>query len=101
MEAGQEIQPHESKYGTSRASQNAPRTLPKVEPPNHVIGDTPARPRTQTYPAASLSRQFDLSPIDTLIGIKVRCGLRRQIPSRRDIDTGVSRIDRNRVPNDM
>jgi hypothetical protein len=68
-------------YGRLQA---AATVIGGVEPPNHVIGDTPtrqtvcARPRTQTYPAASLSSRFDLSPIDSLIGIKVRCGLRHQ-----------------------
>lgn len=36
--------------------------------------------QAQGYPPAHLSRLFDLTPVDALIGIKVRCGLRCQIP---------------------
>jgi len=43
--------------------------------------------QAQGYLAAILNRCFALSPIDALIGIKIGCGLRRQIPVRRDFDT--------------
>ena len=43
--------------------------------------------------AASQNRRFDLSPIDALIDIKVRCRLRRQIPVRLDFEEiGVGEI---------
>ena len=62
------------------------RLLPKSEQPKPLIGESAARkaafglPLTQPLPAAHLNRRHALSPIDTLIGIKVGCGLCRSIP---------------------
>ena len=43
--------------------------------------------QAQGQPAARLNRRFALSPIDALIDLVVRCGLRCQIPVRFDFDT--------------
>jgi hypothetical protein len=36
--------------------------------------------QAQVHPTAGLNRGFDLSPIDALIYLVVRCRMRRQIP---------------------
>ena len=80
-----------------------PRTL-KFEPPNHWIGQAHRRENTlnpshtQTYSAAYLNRRFVQSPIDTLIDIKVRCGLRCHIPIRLDFHPGLPSAHRSRPP---
>ena len=43
--------------------------------------------QAQGQPAARMNRRFTLSPIDALIDLVVRCGLRCQIPVRFDFDT--------------
>ena len=43
--------------------------------------------QARCYPAAYLSRLFELSPVDALIDLKVGCRLRRQIPVWLDFDT--------------